>query len=196
MDGFNEYVGGRVGRLQGQLLHGDGRPAALQHLAELRRARPDDPGQPLPPVVWPLILEGLPPQARGRDEDLSRWEWAAVTALALYAWHQQSLGVGMHRPGQAFGVAVRRLAQPPGAASPAEPVVRRFNQVLTADGIDGVHTYTRGLITMLRGAALPVDYGRLANDLAGLAASPAQRVRVQTRWSREFAHVRSAAATS
>jgi CRISPR system Cascade subunit CasB len=146
-------------------------------LAQLRRGL----GRSLDdsPSVWPYVI----PVGGG-----SRWrEEAAHVTLTLFALHQQSHEAGsMNRPGNSLGKACRALATARGdSGASAEGVERRFSAALGADTLDALAVHLRGLVTLLRGAAIPLDYPRLYRDLCAWR-HPEARQRVALRWARDF----------
>jgi CRISPR system Cascade subunit CasB len=155
------------------------RPQALATLARLRRGIGKDVGAL--PELWQYTLDGLPGAAPPDDAPPSWTEQAAYTALTLFALHQQSRREEMHEPGQSLGTAVRLLRS---RAATDEAVRRRFEALGTAETFSEVVHHARGLITQLRGEAIPLDYGMLAEDLFRLQTSAADRVRLQ--WGRDF----------
>lgn len=154
------------------------RPEAMAALAKLRRGVGKDVGAV--PELWPYILDGLPGDDGG--DNPTRAERAVYTALTLYAVHQQSRQRAMHVPGTSLGAAVRRLR----TQAPSEAAVRRrFEALGTAEDFSEVVHHARGLITQLRGADIPLDYGAFADDLLRLQDRRfANQVRL--RWGRDF----------
>jgi len=156
-------------------------------LACLRRAVGDEPGRD--PAVWELVYDGIPARLVGGEDPrrsgeivVSTAERAVHASLTLYAVHQQSQRVGMHRRDVGLGTAVRRLALATGAES---AVLRRFHALGTAQSLTEVLHHARGLLTQLRAAAIPLDHGRLAVDLDRLQRTGhADRVRLQ--WGRDY----------
>ncbi|MGD1011149.1 MAG: type I-E CRISPR-associated protein Cse2/CasB [Acidimicrobiales bacterium] len=146
-------------------------------LAQLRRGV----GRPLEdaPAAWPYVI----PVGGG-----SRWrENAAHVTLALFALHQQSQDPGsMNRPGNGVGKACRLLATARGDSGASEEAVeRRFRAALGADTLDALAVHLRGLVTLLRGAGISLDYPRLYRDLCAWLR-PESRQRVALRWARDF----------
>lgn len=156
-----------------------GSSEAVATLARLRRGAGKEPDAL--PELWPVTLAGLtPPQW---DEAPPTYlERAVHTALTLYAVHQQSRSSTMHVHGTDLGAAVGRLA---GATSEA-PVRRRFEALGTAESFLEAAHHARGLVTQLRAAELPLDYGRFARQLyyLQLGGDAARRVRLQ--WGRAY----------
>ncbi|MEU5691978.1 type I-E CRISPR-associated protein Cse2/CasB [Actinosynnema sp. NPDC020468] len=88
---------------------------------------------------------------------------AEHAALALYGLHQQSQRTPMHRKGVGLGEAMRRLKSSDGVNE--DGVTRRFNAAATATSLDELVAHLRGLITLLRGKSIALDYTRLSKDL-------------------------------
>lgn len=180
-------VVGRAARsLENDLLGQDhGRTAvARRDLAVLRRAAGASPEKD--PLAWGLVLErvlpDLPETYLGRGDAPSRSEWAAFTALTLFAVHQQSQPKAMHENRVNFGYAVGRLAQ----RRDSESIKPRFDALLLTRTTGGLVHNLRSLVTLLRAEQIPADYGRLAQDLARTRDRGGWD-RVALSWGREFA---------
>jgi CRISPR system Cascade subunit CasB len=173
----------RVSGLQAR--YRNNRSSGVSDLAALRRASTAEPGAD--PRIWELTLAGIPTPAGAGDEPTAE-ERAAHAALTLYAVHQQSQSLPMHVPGQGLGRSVRTLGQRPGAEA---AVRRRFEALGTAATFAELMQHARGLIRQLRSAAIPLDYGQLADDLVALQ-SPAHAPRVRLRWGRDYHRAPSA----
>lgn len=169
----------------------DNRGAAVGALARLRRAASTEIGED--PAAWQVAFLGYPVPDDDRDYP-SAGEKAVYLALTLFALHQQSKSEPMHiKDGPTLGAALSRLARVNGSEDPSDPVIRRFNALVTADTEPETRWHLRSLVGQLRAHGIPLDYGRLADDLAVLngyhrrteSADQARR-RVQLRWSRDF----------
>jgi CRISPR system Cascade subunit CasB len=179
LDEVGRYVDRRVTALQSGVLAGAAR--AVAELARLRRGAGKRVEET--PDLWSVTLAGVPlPEHPGDAPTLT--EQAAHTALTLYAVHQQSQRHGMHRPGQGLGAAVRALSQ---RGPSAQAVRRRFEALGTAATFTEIVHHARGLITQLRGLAIPLDYGVLADQLIGLQR-PGRADLVRLAWGRDFYH--------
>lgn len=157
---------------------------ALEILAKLRRGVGKDPG--MMPELWPETLSGVRP-ARGDDDEIGPYEYAAHGAMTLYAVHQQSRSTPMHRRDRGLGSAVRALCQ---RAPSEKAVLQRFRALGTATEFPEVMHHARALINLLRTYEIPLDYGRLADQLAALQ-DPERRDRVRLAWGREFHRARA-----
>jgi CRISPR system Cascade subunit CasB len=145
-------------------------PAAL---AALRRGLGKVPGEA--PETWPYTVQA----SSGAPTD----EAAAHHALTLYAVHQQSQPRLMHQRDRAsLGRACARLARVHDSEAAA---TRRFTAAATADSLDELAVHARGLVTLLRDKAIPLDYVQLYDDLRAWA-NERQRGRVRRRWGRDF----------
>lgn len=181
---LRRYVTDRVVDLQQRFLREES--AARASLARLRRAVASRPGSA--PEVWAETLLGLPAGLAGHGSDPSQHESAAHAALCLYALHQQSQPVAMHRDGQSLGAALRRLVTS-GVGVGEDAVRRRFQALGTASSLPEALHHLRGLVTQLRGAAVPLDHGLLAHDLRRLQ-DPRHGGGVRLRWGRDFYRAR------
>jgi CRISPR system Cascade subunit CasB len=155
--------------------------AARADLARLRRGLGKPAGSV--PDIWGLTVGKVPAELAWTGEDPSRAEQAAHAAMTLYALHQQSLTVPIHKPGERFGAAVRRLSK--GDKTSEEAVTRRFMAVATAQSIEEVLFHVRGLITQLRREKHALDYAMFADDILNLL-TPGRADQVRLAWGREF----------
>lgn len=144
------------------------------------------------PAMWPYVVRVTERASGSSDHWPYRVEAAVHHTLALYATHQQGKSDPMHRrsdadhPGPRFGRACRTCAQSRGERDrPDEGVRRRFYSAATADSLDELIGHLRGLVTLLRGESIPVDYVRLAADLAAWP-NPEWRNSVRRRWGRDY----------
>ncbi|MGW3148867.1 type I-E CRISPR-associated protein Cse2/CasB [Streptomyces sp. NPDC001177] len=165
-------------------------PKDVAALARLRRGAGRDAADL--PDLWTLVdtsplhsrLEGVWPL---NEEELLRAENAVHAALTLWALHQQSRGVRMHRPHAptrptGLGAAVRRLMPPNGID---EPVRKRLVRAGTAPDLTALSQRLRDLIVLLRRADIPLDYGLLAGQLYTWQW-PGGADTVRREWGRSF----------
>lgn len=162
-------------------------PDAVAALARLRRGVGHRAGSM--PDLYALTLDDLPEvladpahfSRRERDGLPTAWEQAAHDAITLHAWHQQSRLDHMHRANAGFGAAMRTL----GERTSPEAVRRRFHALGTAVHHDARLIMLRGLVSQLRAQSIPLDYGRLAQDLRRLD-SDTKSDEVLLRWGRDY----------
>lgn len=153
-------------------------------LARLRRGVGKAPGEL--PELWGVLFEDFPAKWMSVSGQATRSEWAAYIALTLFALHQQSKDpktTPMHRKGQSLGRALNRLAG--GDDEEKERILRRFRQLAAAADIRGAAYHLRGLVQLLRGADIPLDYAALAWDL--YQYQDIERMAdVRLRWAQDF----------
>jgi len=169
----------RVLRLQEPYLRDQ--PAAVRTLAVLRRQRSSAAADP---EAWEALFDNIPAVLIGKSDEPSDAERALHLSVVLYAVHQQGRPTPVHQSGATLGSAVRRLSD--NATDAAS--VRRFKTLGSASSWAEIAHHLRGLVTQLRGAQIPLDYGLLAGDLFWLQR-PATADRVRRRWGRDLHRV-------
>lgn len=173
-------------RLQRDLLasHNHAESNARSVLSRLRRAGMTDPGRD--PLGWWAasedVLGDLPQGDIGHGDEPSVSEWAAFTAITLFAVHQQSQRSPAHVAGSDLGSAVGALRRRTDSGS----VKQRLDAVMLAPTPSALRYHLRSLITLLSAHDIALDYGRLAEDLRALR-SPQRRPGVVVRWGRGYA---------
>lgn len=191
-------VGTTVGEHIARLQHGyrNDRSEAVAALARLRRGIGKHAGEL--PDLWGLTgAEPLYEQQQAGAlpaERIEQAEEAAYTAVTLWALHQQSQRIlPMHQSGgPELGAAVRRLITDP---ERGEPVRKRFVRVGTATSLPILAQRLREIILLLRAEDIPLDYGRLADQLYRWQ-QPGGPEEVRSFWGRAYHASRSAAAGS
>ena len=151
-------------------------------LAELRRGIGKKPGEI--PQLWGYFLEFMPENFFGYKKP-SRAEWAIYTALTLYALHQQGKSLEtdiMYQEGQTFGKSVAALVH---SEDDKARVLRRFNTIATSGSIEEAVYYLRGMIQLLRGEDIGLDYPVLASDIF-LYQFPEFSSQIRLRWGQDF----------
>jgi CRISPR system Cascade subunit CasB len=127
-------------------------------------------------------------------------EKAVFLTITLWALHQQSIrDANMHARDWGLGRSVRHLAQgrlgdgePQPASSVAklndelnEPLRKRFVRIGTSTSFEMLGTRLREVVLLLRGAQIPLDYARLADQMAAWQDT-ARRAEVRRTWGRDF----------
>ncbi|MBR8740172.1 type I-E CRISPR-associated protein Cse2/CasB [Nocardiopsis sp. MG754419] len=175
-----QAVDERIRRLQAGYLQDH--PDAVATLAKLRRGA-GKVIEDAPELVGITIDHRFYETFDVNDRRTPDAEAAVHEALTLYALHQQSKrDTGMHRRGRDFGGAVRRL-MPSGDID--EPLRKRFVQAQTASGPVVRIDRLRGIVQLLRGQDIPLDYGLLADQLHD-TRTRAGAERVRRAWGRGF----------
>lgn len=156
-------------------------------LASLRRGVGRSMGER--PDLLGLVLPDTELSEYKRQE--MQIERALYTALTLYAFHQQgnddcvSQGTKeeeavSHK--NSFGYAVRKLA---GKTANKEGVLRRFDQVLTANDLTELAVHARALISMMRQNKISFDYSGFAVALYHFQ-QPGGKKQVVLTWGKDF----------
>ncbi len=152
-------------------------------LAQLRSALGREPGDLS--SIWGITLDGLP-GGSGQTSTATPHEWASHIALTLYALHQQSRPRDMHRRGALFGGAIRRHYE-----DHSQTIRKRLDAMTTSSSFAETRFHLRGIVTLLRSADIPLDYGALADDLVEVQRAGRSAV-VHRRWGRQFYHLQRA----
>ncbi|PWK64002.1 CRISPR system Cascade subunit CasB [Streptomyces sp. CG 926] len=165
------------------------RAEAVQALARLRRGVGRQPTRT--PDLWGLVgVEAFHAayltQRRhtAPESEALRAERAAHVAITLWAVHQQSnRSRRMHVPdGPSVGTAVRRLMS---GTDADDPVRKRFVRAGTSSTLDVLAQRLRDLVTLMRTAEVPLDYGLLAEQLDQWQR-PGGAGQVRQAWGRSF----------
>jgi CRISPR system Cascade subunit CasB len=151
----------------------DGPPGA--DLSALRRGLGREPGDV--PAMWRFYT------TLNRDGHVTAALWAEHAALTLFAIHQQSQRVPMHRAGVGLGTAMLTLRR--NQKSSDEAVDRRFAAAATAATRGELTAHLRALVTRLRGIRQGLDYTRLYDDLRGWQF-PDSAARTRRRWGAQY----------
>ena len=156
-------------------------------LANLRRGVGRKPSDM--PELWGMLFATMPEEMLSANGEPTRAEWAVYTALTLYALHQQGRTIrkeNMHRMGKdeyKLGRAVARLVKR--EDEDRERIARRFNAFATAGDMQEAAYYLRGLVQLLRAEGIPLDYGKLAENLYNFQNTTcASKVRLE--WGQDF----------
>jgi CRISPR system Cascade subunit CasB len=158
-----------------------GTPWATAMLAKLRRGVGKSPGELSD--IFEVTIGGLDGDSSG---GASYAEWAAHTALTLYALHRQGKQESVFaQDGDTFGRAVGHIAG--FGDDKNDGVHRRFKALLSASNLAEASNYARGLVQLLRAADYTVkfDYVRFASDLYTFQFDDS-RSDVRLRWGRDF----------
>lgn len=177
---LRQHVRNKIVPLQNGYLNN--RSDVVASLARLRRGVHTLPGSD--PSIWTETLKDLPPE-KYKGDNPTAMEQAVHAALCLYAIHQQGRRTEpMHQSGRthSFGHATRSLGTSIGAE---DAVRRRFEALATASSFEETLHHARGLVTQLRAAKIPLDYGQFALDLEDLQ-KPSRADAVRLRWGRDY----------
>lgn len=192
---LSKYVMGKIIPLQnGYFGNGPAASTARGDLAQLRRLSASDGNAWM--AVGDLLFEGWPEDELGpltRENRLTERTSNSVRAvLSLYAIHQQSKESPMAMTGKkgdddwsagSFGRACRRIEPD---LDMAKGVQRRLARVEATQDFDGAIVNIRALIQLLKANSIPLDYGRLAQDLYLIQLGEEARQKVFRRWAGEY----------
>lgn len=154
-DQVYHYTARKIAHLQSIQDSGSGRGM----LAELRRGVGKAPGEL--PELWGMLFDRIPEELTGKN-GASPAEWAVYTALTLFALHQQGNAKQMHQEGVSIGSAAARLVE---REEDTQRILNRLHLVATAVSPEDLAYHLRGIITLLRGKEISLDYAKLAKEL-------------------------------
>lgn len=156
-------------------------------LADLRRGLGREAGDV--PQMWTYYTTL---NKDGRRTDALKAEHAA---LSLFGLHQQSQRTPMHRPGVGLGEAALNLYLLVNANQAA--IDGRMNMIATSTDTTELFGHLRGLVTLLREQALPLDYTQLFRDLCHWDDAQ-RRPSIRRRWGGQYMdwHKRNASAAT
>lgn len=160
-------------------------------LAKLRHGIGHAPGEI--PAIWGAFLTDLPEEFyRNDDGNASPGEWAVYTALTMFALHQQGHDFEsewMNEEGLQFGASVRKLAKKDEGKGEDEDKLKRirarFNKIATASDLPELNHHLRGVINLLSGNGIKLDYADLAVDLYNYSYAEG-RTKVRLKWGQDF----------
>ena len=162
----------------------EGKNRAL--LAEIRKGIGKSPGED--PKLWGILFEGMPDDMMSQNEESTYAEWAVYISITLYALHQQGKEIkteNMNVEKVGIGQAVAKLIT---NEDERERIERRFGALATADGMPAVSYYLRGIVQMLRGNGIGLDYALLAYDLF-IFQMPGKASSIRLKWGQDFYRV-------
>ena len=180
-EGVKEYTKRKLFYLASE---SEGKNKAL--LAEIRKGIGKSPGED--PKLWGILFEEMPEDMMSQNGEPTYAEWAVYTAITLYALHQQGKDVkteNMNVEKVGIGQAVANLITD---AEERERIERRFGALATADGMPAVSYYLRGIVQMLRGNGIGLDYAKLAYDLF-IFQMPGKASSIRLNWGQDFYRV-------
>jgi CRISPR system Cascade subunit CasB len=171
------FVSSRIAMLQ------NGTPWAKAQLAKLRRCvnKPLEESQD----CWEFIFSGIPDElvSRTKSSEPSPSENAVLTALTLYATHQQGSSASVNTPNVRFGSAANMLVD----QKNADAIKRRFDTIVTSQDLSELSVHVRSLIQLMKSSDRPIgfDYRLFAMDLYDFQFDDS-RSNVQKRWAVDF----------
>lgn len=143
------------------------------------------------PTAMAYLFASLPEELCGTGKDLNFYEKAVLTAVQLYALHQQSNEESVLKldyiPGeyrQNMGDALRSLRNEDDTS-----IDKRFNIMISSDNFSQLENNLRHLIKLLKAKTeAKVDYAELANDLYWFLKH--QKVGIRIKWGRSYYRIK------
>lgn len=180
---LRNHITATVTRLQAG--HANQSPQATQQLAELRHSLGRTPTHA--GAVFYTFIADIPDEliSTHRGQLLTPTEQVILDTLALYATHQQGRPTwDAHTSNykQNYGSALRQLIS-------AENIneangLKRLHKLASTPNRGTRLSQLRGLTSMLKTAAIPLDYATAAEDLYYLTTGHTNNVHI--RWARAF----------
>ncbi len=161
-----------------------GTPQGKAYLAKLRNSIGKELSETI--EVWPIFFEYLPEDFLGTDNLVSYEEKAILTALQLYALHQQGVSKTVLLEGEDnyknIGYALRYMRR----VEDTKSSDRRFNTMICASTFDELTYHLRHLIKILkvRSPEARINYAKLAEDLYWYQRGYYEKLRLS--WSRAY----------
>lgn len=150
-------------------------------LSHLRNSIGRDASETL--EVWLLMFEEVPLEYLSINGTPTRQENAILSALQLYALHQQGKSKNVHESsGDSIGKALHGIRMGDSTA-----LDRRFNAMITSGNFKELTTHLRHLISILKQEAdRKIDYAKLAEDFYWYQMSPEAANRMRMRWGQDY----------
>lgn len=172
-----------------KLAQGKNESEARATLAKLRRGIGKAPGSV--PELWGVTMEGMPVELVADSDRPTYGEWAVHTVLTLFALHQQGKDIKsqcMSVEGAALGTSLKRIVKD---ETDESRVKKRFDAAATSEDPGEIAHHLRGLVQLLKGQSIPLDYPALAEDLYRFQF-PESKDAVRLKWGRDFYRISKA----
>lgn len=156
-------------------------------LAKLRKGIGMMPGEK--PELYGFFLQDMPEEFWNNEGRITNEEWACYLALTLYSLHQQGNSPVLHNMHQkereSLGNALRRLAAAQGDSNAKERMQKKLQMVITSKDMGEFSHHLKGIITLLRGAGIPVNYVELAKDIYYFQFE-GSKTKVSLKWGQDY----------
>lgn len=178
-----------TGRIVAKLSHMRDTSSGKANLANLRNSV----GRPLSETIdiWPLVFSEIPDAFLSRSGVPTHHEKAILTALQLYALHQQ----GKPNPvclneatdqWENIGSSMSHLRDGESLSTD-----KRFNAMVTASTFEELTHHLRQLVKILKAKSeVKVNYAKLADDLYWFQKGNKERMRI--RWAQSYYRIKKA----
>lgn len=138
-------------------------------------------------VALAFVFQNIPEEFLGFNKNLNDYEKAILTAVQMYALHQQAKVESVlnldYKEGerrQNIGDALSSLR-----SDDSKAIDRRFNAMITSSNFEELSHHLRQMIKLLKAKSdAKVDYASLADDLYWFLKN--QREGLKIKWSRSY----------
>ena len=166
----------------------DGSESAVSiELARLRRGIGHAPGDLAD--LYGAFLKDMPKWFWNNSGYITREEWACYTAISLFALHQQGNSPKLHSMHTeekiSIGSAIRKLSVALGDNNADERMQKKLQMLITSKDMAELAQHLKGIITMLRGEGISLNYVLLAQDLYDFQFEN-QKQRIGLKWGQDY----------
>ena len=163
------------------------RPSTKGLLANIRNSINKDSSFNMDALAY--VFENIPDEFLGLGKGLNDYEKAILTAVQMYALHQQAKTESIlkidykEREGrQNLGDSLKSMRK---NNDDDKAIDRRFNAMITSSNFDELSHHLRQMIKLLKAKSdAKVDYASLADDLYWFLKN--QRQGIKIKWSRSY----------
>nr|WP_072536946.1 type I-E CRISPR-associated protein Cse2/CasB [Anaerococcus mediterraneensis] len=139
--------------------------------------------------VLAFVFEKIPEEFLGFGKDLNDYEKAILTAVQMYALHQQARTDSVLKLDYKEGDRRQNLGDSLNSMrknnDDDKAIDRRFNAMVTSSNFDELSHHLRQMIKLLKAKSdAKVDYASLADDLYWFLKN--QRQGIKIKWSRSY----------
>ena len=136
-----------------------------------------------------FVFQNIPEEFLGFNKNLNDYEKAILTAVQMYALHQQAKTDSVLKIDYDEGERRQNLGDALGTMRKKEDdnkaIDRRFNAMITSSNFDELSHHLRQMIKLLKSKSdAKVDYASLADDLYWFLKN--QREGLKIKWSRSY----------
>ena len=163
------------------------RPSTKAMLANIRNSINKDSSFNMDALAF--VFEKIPEEFLGFGKDLNDYEKAILTAVQMYALHQQARTDSVLKLDYEEGDRRQNLGDSLNSMrknnDDDKAIDRRFNAMVTSSNFDELSHHLRQMIKLLKAKSdAKVDYASLADDLYWFLKN--QRQGIKIKWSRSY----------
>lgn len=163
------------------------KPSTRAMLANIRNSINKDSSVNIDALA--LVFRNIPEEFLGYNKNLNDYEKAILTAVQMYALHQQAkiesvlkLDYEEGEKRQNLGDALKTIRD---REDDTKAIDRRFNAMITSSNFEELSHHLRQMIKLLKAKSdAKVDYASLADDLYWFLKN--QREGLKIKWSRSY----------